>query len=80
MKSFVAALLIMALIVTLAVAERHRAAVTSVLTDGTLRWSRDRESHDLSERVFRPYVRDVEVNDLGDSYIPLPKVRLDRRR
>jgi ABC-type oligopeptide transport system substrate-binding subunit len=31
------------------------------------------------ERVFQPYVREVEVNGLGDAYIPLRKIRLDRR-
>jgi peptide/nickel transport system substrate-binding protein/oligopeptide transport system substrate-binding protein len=36
--------------------------------------------HYTYERVFQPYVRDVEVNDLGDPYIPLRKIRLDRRR
>lgn len=34
----------------------------------------------FDERVFRPYVRDVEVNGLGDPYIPLGKIRLGRRR
>lgn len=36
--------------------------------------------HHAYERLFQPYVRDVEVNELGDPYIPLRKVRLDRRR
>jgi peptide/nickel transport system substrate-binding protein/oligopeptide transport system substrate-binding protein len=35
--------------------------------------------HYTYERVFQPYVRDVEVNELGDPYIPFRKVRLDRR-
>jgi ABC-type transport system substrate-binding protein len=35
--------------------------------------------HHTYERVFQPYVRNVEVNGLGDSYIPLRKIWLDRR-
>ncbi len=31
------------------------------------------------ERVFQPYVRSVEVNGLGDPYIPLRKIWLERR-
>jgi peptide/nickel transport system substrate-binding protein len=34
--------------------------------------------HYAYERLFQPYVRDVEVNGLGDPYIPLRKVWLDR--
>ena len=34
--------------------------------------------HYTYERLFQPYVRDVEVNGLGDPYIPLRKVWLDR--
>src|SRR5439155_1488686 len=35
--------------------------------------------HYTDERVFQPYVRSVEVNGLGDPYIPLRKIWLDRR-
>lgn len=35
--------------------------------------------HHTYERVFQPYVRSVEVNGLGDPYIPLRKIWLDRR-
>src|SRR5206468_919181 len=31
------------------------------------------------ERLFQPWVRSVEVNGLGDPYIPMRKVRLARR-
>jgi peptide/nickel transport system substrate-binding protein/oligopeptide transport system substrate-binding protein len=34
--------------------------------------------HYTYERVFQPYVRSVEVNGLGDPYIPLHKIWLDR--
>jgi peptide/nickel transport system substrate-binding protein/oligopeptide transport system substrate-binding protein len=33
--------------------------------------------HQPYERVFQPYVRSVEVNGLGDPYIPLRKIWLD---
>jgi len=36
--------------------------------------------HYTYERLFQPYVRSVEVNGLGDPYIPLRKVWLDRGR
>ncbi|MBI1964464.1 MAG: ABC transporter substrate-binding protein [Candidatus Rokubacteria bacterium] len=36
--------------------------------------------HHTYERLFQPYVRSVEVNGLGDPYIPLRKVWLERRR
>jgi len=32
------------------------------------------------ERLFQPYVRSVEVNGLGDPYIPLRKISLERPR
>ncbi|MBI4247031.1 MAG: ABC transporter substrate-binding protein [Candidatus Rokubacteria bacterium] len=35
--------------------------------------------HHTYERLFQPYVRSVEVNGLGDPYIPLRKMWLDRR-
>lgn len=36
--------------------------------------------HHTYERLFQPYVRSVEVNGLGDPYIPLRKVWLERPR
>ena len=36
--------------------------------------------HHTYERLFQPYVRSVEVNGLGDPYIPLRKIWLDRPR
>jgi oligopeptide transport system substrate-binding protein len=35
--------------------------------------------HYAYERLFQPYVRSVEVNGLGDPYIPLKKMWLDNR-
>ena len=35
--------------------------------------------HYTYERLFQPYVRSVEVNGLGDPYIPLRKIWLDAR-
>jgi ABC-type oligopeptide transport system substrate-binding subunit len=36
--------------------------------------------HHTYERLFQPYVRSVEVNGLGDPYIPFRKIWLDRAR
>ncbi|MBI4591781.1 MAG: ABC transporter substrate-binding protein [Candidatus Rokubacteria bacterium] len=36
--------------------------------------------HHTYERLFQPYVKSVEVNGLGDPYIPLRKIWLDRPR
>jgi len=36
--------------------------------------------HRAYERLFQSYVRSVEVNGLGDPYIPLRKIWLDRTR
>jgi oligopeptide transport system substrate-binding protein len=36
--------------------------------------------HYTYERLFQPYVRSVEVNGLGDPYIPLRKMWLEGRR
>lgn len=36
--------------------------------------------HHTYERLFQPYVRSVEVNGLGDPYIPLRKIWLERGR
>jgi peptide/nickel transport system substrate-binding protein/oligopeptide transport system substrate-binding protein len=35
--------------------------------------------HFTYERLFQPYVRSVEVNGLGDPYIPLRKIWFDRK-
>ncbi|OLC34560.1 MAG: hypothetical protein AUH81_12205 [Candidatus Rokubacteria bacterium 13_1_40CM_4_69_5] len=35
--------------------------------------------HYTYERLFQPYVRSIEVNGLGDPYIPLRKIWLERR-
>jgi ABC-type oligopeptide transport system substrate-binding subunit len=35
--------------------------------------------HHTYERLFQPYVRSIEVNGLGDPYIPLRKIWLDRK-
>jgi oligopeptide transport system substrate-binding protein len=37
-------------------------------------------SHRTYERLFQPYVRSIEVSGLGDPYIPLRKVWLERPR
>jgi ABC-type oligopeptide transport system substrate-binding subunit len=36
--------------------------------------------HYTYERLFQPYVKSVEVNGLGDPYIPLRKIWLERPR
>ena len=36
--------------------------------------------HSTYERLFQPYVRGIEVSGLGDPYIPLRKIWLDRPR
>jgi oligopeptide transport system substrate-binding protein len=36
--------------------------------------------HHTYERLFQPYVRSIEVNGLGDPYIPLRKIWLERGR
>jgi peptide/nickel transport system substrate-binding protein/oligopeptide transport system substrate-binding protein len=55
--------------------EMYRRAEQLVVEDAALlpMW------HYTYERVFQPYVREVEVNALGDPYIPLRKIKLDRR-
>lgn len=35
--------------------------------------------HHTYERLFQPYVRSIEVNGLGDPYIPFRKIWLDRK-
>ena len=36
--------------------------------------------HHTYERLFQPYVRSIEVNGLGDPYIPFRKIWLERKR
>jgi ABC-type oligopeptide transport system substrate-binding subunit len=36
--------------------------------------------HHTYERLFQPYVKSVEVNGLGDPYIPFRKIWLERTR
>ena len=56
--------------------ERYRRAEQLVLDDAVVMpvW------HFTYERLFQSYVRSVEVNGLGDPYIPLRKVWLERPR
>ncbi len=56
--------------------ERYRRAEQLVLDDAVIMpvW------HFTYERLFQPYVRSVEVNGLGDPYIPLRKIWLERAR
>jgi ABC-type oligopeptide transport system substrate-binding subunit len=50
----------------------YRRAEQLIVDDGALLpvW------HYPYERVFQPYVRSVEVNGLGDPYIPMRKIWL----
>jgi peptide/nickel transport system substrate-binding protein/oligopeptide transport system substrate-binding protein len=54
--------------------ELYRRAESAVLEDAPILpvW------HYSYERIFQPYVRNVEVSSLGDAYIPFRKVRLAR--
>jgi ABC-type oligopeptide transport system substrate-binding subunit len=56
-------------------AELYRRAEQAVIDDAPLIpvW------HYTYERLFQPYVRSIEVNGLGDPYIPLRKIWLDRK-
>jgi peptide/nickel transport system substrate-binding protein/oligopeptide transport system substrate-binding protein len=56
--------------------ELYRRAERRVLDDAPIvpMW------HYTYERLFQPYVRSIEVNGLGDPYIPLRKVWLERPR
>ena len=56
--------------------ELYRRAEQTILDDAPLIpfW------HYTYERVFQPYVRSVEVNGLGDPYIPLRKIWLEGPR
>jgi ABC-type transport system substrate-binding protein len=55
--------------------EMYRRAEELILEDAALIpvW------HYTYERLFQPYVRNVEVSGLGDAYVPLRKIWLDRR-
>ncbi|MBI1847161.1 MAG: ABC transporter substrate-binding protein, partial [Candidatus Rokubacteria bacterium] len=55
--------------------ELYRRAERMVLDDAVILpvW------HYVYEHVFQPYVRSVQVNGLGDPYIPMRKIWLDRR-
>jgi oligopeptide transport system substrate-binding protein len=56
--------------------EFYRKAEQMILADAPLipMW------HRTYERLFQPYVRNVEVSGLGDPYIPLRKIWLERAR
>jgi len=56
--------------------ERYRRAEQLVLDDAVIMpvW------HFTYERLFQPYVRAIEVNGLGDPYIPFRKIWLERAR
>ena len=56
--------------------ELYRRAEQAILDDAPLIpfW------HYTYERLFQPYVRSVEVNGLGDPYIPFRKIWLERPR
>lgn len=56
--------------------ERYRRAEQLVLDDAVVMpvW------HFTYERLFQPYVRSIEVSGLGDPYIPLRKIWLERVR
>jgi ABC-type transport system substrate-binding protein len=55
--------------------ERYRRAEQAVMDDAPL----IPIFHYTYERLFQSYVRSIEVNGLGDPYIPLHKIWLDRR-
>jgi peptide/nickel transport system substrate-binding protein/oligopeptide transport system substrate-binding protein len=55
--------------------ELYRQAEQLVLEDAPLM----PVMHHTYERVFQPYVRSIEVSGLGDPYIPLRKIWLDRK-
>jgi oligopeptide transport system substrate-binding protein len=60
----------------LARVERYRKAEQLILDDAPL----IPVFHHTYERLFQPYVRSVEVNGLGDPYIPFRKIWLERAR
>ena len=56
--------------------ERYRKAEQLILDDAPI----IPVFHHTYERLFQPYVRSVEVNGLGDPYIPFRKIWLERAR
>jgi oligopeptide transport system substrate-binding protein len=56
--------------------EQYRRAEQVILDDAPLM----PVFHHTYERLFQPYVRSVEVNGLGDPYIPFRKIWLERSR
>lgn len=56
--------------------ERYRRAEQLILDDAPI----VPVFHHTYERLFQPYVRSVEVNGLGDPYIPFRKIWLERTR
>ncbi len=56
--------------------ERYRKAEQLILDDAPIM----PVFHHTYERLFQPYVRSVEVNGLGDPYIPFRKIWLERAR
>jgi oligopeptide transport system substrate-binding protein len=56
--------------------ERYRKAEQLILDDAPI----VHVFHHTYERLFQPYVKSVEVNGLGDPYIPFRKIWLDRAR
>ena len=56
--------------------ERYRKAEQLILDDAPI----VPVFHHTYERLFQPYVKSVEVNGLGDPYIPFRKIWLDRAR
>jgi peptide/nickel transport system substrate-binding protein len=56
--------------------ERYRRAEQLILDDAPI----IPVFHHTYERLFQPYVRSVEVNGLGDPYIPFRKIWLERAR
>ena len=56
--------------------ERYRKAEQLILDDAPI----IPVFHHTYERLFQPYVRSVEVNGLGDPYIPFRKIWLERSR
>ncbi len=56
--------------------ERYRRAEQLILDDAPI----VPVFHHTYERLFQPYVKSVEVNGLGDPYIPFRKIWLERQR
>jgi ABC-type oligopeptide transport system substrate-binding subunit len=56
--------------------EAYRQAEQAIIDDAPLMPM----MHHTYERLFQPYVRSIEVNGLGDPYIQLRKIWLERTR